>query len=127
LASARPATWPRRLVDVDHLGVGSATPDVAGRGTAGEGVPGDGVGVSGGEGPGDPAAVGVLDGEAGPGVADGGAVTGTVGVGVEEAIAEGAGAGVPDALGVAECDPAADRVPLGDQMDAGTARKPPPR
>jgi hypothetical protein len=100
---------------------------VVARGIADEGAPGDGVGVSGGEGPGEPAAVGVLDGDAGLGVADGGAVTGTVGVGVEEAIAEGGGAGVPDARGVAECDPTADRLPLDDQMDAGTARKPPPR
>jgi hypothetical protein len=127
MARTRTATLAAPHGDGDHLGVGSATPDVVGCGIADEGVPGDGVGVSDGEGLGEPAAVGVLDGDAGMGVADGGAVAGTVGVGVEEAIAEGVGAVVPDALGVAECDPAADRLPLDDQMDAGTARKPPPR
>jgi hypothetical protein len=102
------------------------TPDGVGCGRAGEGVL-DGVGVLDGEGLGEPAVDGVLDGAGGRGVADGGAVAATVGVGAGEVVAEGVGAGVLDALGVEDCVPAAGVWPPTDQIDAGTARKPPLR
>ncbi|HEV7465130.1 MAG TPA: hypothetical protein VGP96_02445 [Candidatus Dormibacteraeota bacterium] len=89
-------------------------------------MPDDGAGVLDGEGVGEPAADGVLDGAGGRGVPDGGAVAETMG-GAEEAVAEGVGARVLDAVGVEDCDPAADFRPTTDQIDAGTARKPPPR